>query len=68
VDRTRAEITKGFLSLRDYAEVFGVKQATIQRWVRDGSLPAVRLGRLTLIPKDALERLVERQEGSNASR
>jgi excisionase family DNA binding protein len=60
-------IADGFATVADTAVKFQVSRATVQRWIRDGALPSVRLGRLVLIPKDALRLLLERQEKSNVS-
>jgi len=64
--RTYAEpITAGFLHVTEVAEALHVTTATLQRWIREGRLPAVRLGRLTLIPRDALRIAIDRQEARN---
>ncbi len=51
-----------FLTIQEFARELGVPAGRVQAWIREGQLPAVRLGRLTLIPKDALRRMLERQE------
>jgi len=56
-------LTKDFLKVAEFAEALGVPVARVQAWIREGQLPAVRLGRLILIPKDALQRMLDRQEG-----
>ena len=58
----RACITEGFLSLKEFAEALDVSEERVQAWIRDGVLPVVRLGRLVFIPRDALRRMLERQE------
>jgi excisionase family DNA binding protein len=57
-------IDAGFARVADVARALGVSVATVQRWIREGRLPAVHLGRLVLVPEDALRLLVERQERS----
>ena len=57
-----AEITDGFLTVKQFAEELQVTEARVQAWVRDGHLPVVRLGRLAFVPKDALHRALDRQE------
>jgi excisionase family DNA binding protein len=61
------DITRGFLRPAEFAEALGVSVITVQVWVRDGRLPAVRLGRLILIPEDALRRVADRQEAMRGS-
>jgi len=40
----------------------GVGQSTLRRWIREGRLPAVRLGRRVLLRPEALERFVRAAE------
>lgn len=58
--------TDGFLSVARFATVLGVTEPTVHRWVRNGVLPCVRLGRTVLIPADALKRMLEKQEAAHA--
>jgi excisionase family DNA binding protein len=48
-----------FLTVEDFAGRLGVPPARVRRWLREGRLPHVRLGRTVKIPMDALERLLE---------
>jgi len=50
-----------FVSPDEFAQQLGVRVSAVRSWIRRGELPAVRLGRLTLIPRDALQRLLERR-------
>ena len=59
-------IKDDFLQITEFARELGVPVTRVQGWIREGRLPAVRLGRLTLIPKDALRRMLERQEVRHA--
>ena len=47
-----------FISVSAFAEAHGFDADHVRRWVNAGQLPAIRLGRLTLIPEDALSRLL----------
>jgi len=38
-----------YLSLRDAAVRAGVSAATVRRWVRDGKVPCVRVGRIARV-------------------
>ena len=42
----------------------GIGQSTLRRWIREGSLPAVRLGRRVLLRPEAVERFVRAAERS----
>lgn len=39
-----------------------IGQSTLRRWIREGRLPVVRLGRRVLIRPEALEELIRRNE------
>lgn len=43
------------LTIDEVADYLQVHPATVQRWMKEGKLKAVKLGRLTRIHKDALE-------------
>ena len=58
-------ITDGFLTPNEFAVALAVPEARVQSWIREGSLPVVRLGRLVFIPKDALRRQLERREAGH---
>ncbi len=55
-------VTEGFLSPDEFAHELGVKSESVRTWVRRGLLPCVQLGRLQLIPRDALDRLLRKGE------
>lgn len=44
---------------QEFADALGVTIETVRGWLRQDRVPCVRLGRVCLIPKDALERLLE---------
>jgi len=46
------------LNVRDVATQLGVQEATVRRAVRAGMLPAIRIGRRLVIPRRAVERLL----------
>ena len=47
------------LSIRDAASLLGVSQRTIERLIADGRLRSVTLARRRLIPRKAIEDLIE---------
>ena len=52
-----ATITRRLVSLNDAAEALAVSTRTVRRYIADGQLEAVRLGRKTLrIKVDSIER------------
>lgn len=44
----------------------GVGESTLRRWIAQGKLPVVRLGRRVLIRREALDEMIERAEGGRA--
>ena len=63
--RTEETITEGFLTPDEFAKKLGVTPTVVRTWIREGALPAVRLGRLVLVPEDALLRIIDRREGQH---
>ncbi len=57
---------KYLLDVADVAEYLGVEQTTIQRWCREGSMPAMKIGKEWRIRREALERFLERSERSES--
>jgi excisionase family DNA binding protein len=52
------------LSTEEVAEYVGVGQATVYRWCREGSLPAVKIGRRWRVRRSALVVFVRKNERS----
>ncbi|MBA3490990.1 MAG: helix-turn-helix domain-containing protein, partial [Rubrobacteraceae bacterium] len=52
------------LSTEEVAEYLGGGQATVYRWCREGSLPAVKIGRRWRVRRSALEEFVRKNERS----
>ena len=44
-----------FLTPKEVAGILRVSPRTVQRWVKEGRLRAVRVGKLWRIPREALE-------------
>jgi len=58
------------LGVRDAAALLGVSHWSIRRWIRIGRLPALKLGRRTVVELSALKLMVESnrsKDGSNAA-
>ncbi len=47
------------VSVRDAASLLGVSHWAIRRWIRIGKIPALKLGRRTVVEFSALKLLVE---------
>lgn len=57
-----------YVSIKEGARLLGVSRGTVERMIREGHLPAVRLGpRQTRIPVSVLEALAERPTGIRRS-
>ena len=59
-------ITRRLVSLSDTAEALAVSTRTVRRYIADGQLEAVRLGRKTLrIKIDSIERFIDAKPVGN---
>jgi excisionase family DNA binding protein len=54
---------KMLMSVREAAQALGIGRDTAYGLIRDGRLPAVRVGRRVLVPRTALERWIEAETG-----
>jgi excisionase family DNA binding protein len=45
------------------AEILGLPGSTIRRWLREGKIKGVKMGRLWLIHKDEINRILEESKG-----
>jgi excisionase family DNA binding protein len=48
------------LSLIRTCEVLGISQGSLFRHIKKGELPYIKLGRRTLIPREAIENLIKK--------
>lgn len=61
-----AIITRRLVSLNDTADALAVSTRTVRRYIADGQLDAVRLGRKTLrIKVDSIERFIDARPVGN---
>jgi excisionase family DNA binding protein len=61
-----ATITRRLVSLKDAAEALAVSTRTVRRYIADGQLDAVRLGRKTLrIKVESVERFIDARPVGN---
>jgi excisionase family DNA binding protein len=45
------------------AQILGLPGSTIRRWLREGKIKGVKMGRLWLIHKDEMNRILEESKG-----
>ena len=53
------------LTIEEAAETTGIGRNTMRKLVEWGKLPVLKVGRMTIIRKDALERFMEVNQGRN---
>lgn len=58
-------IGKMGLTIEEAAEATGIGRNTMRKLVEWGKLPVLKVGRKTIIRKDALERFMEVNQGRN---
>jgi len=46
---------KKYITVREVAEMFGVHQETVYRWLREGKLKYIRIGHIYHIDPESLE-------------
>jgi excisionase family DNA binding protein len=56
------------LGLQEAAEAVGLSQWTLRKYVREGKIAAIRLGRRVLVEPSELHRLVEQGRGGKESK
>lgn len=54
-------------TVREAAGMFGVGLTLFRRLIRDGSVPTIRLGTRVLIPRAAIERLLDVQPADDTA-
>ena len=55
---------KELLSAEDVAELMGVKETTVWRWCREGTLPCLKVGKYWRLRREALEDFLKQRERS----
>lgn len=56
------------LTPKEVAEILRVSPRTVQRWVKEGKLWAVRVGRLWRIPREALREFLSGEQTPSEGR
>jgi excisionase family DNA binding protein len=46
-----------YMSVREAAERYQLSHSTLWRWIRNGKLPAVRMGKVVRVPESAFSDL-----------
>src|SRR5919199_1860371 len=57
-------LEKELLSAEDVAELIGVKETTVWRWCREGSLPCLKIGKHWRVRREGLDDFLKRSERS----
>ena len=52
-------MNKRFITLTEAAAILGVSYSTMRRLIRQGKINAIRVGRIVLIPKEEIEKLIK---------
>src|ERR687893_1440013 len=62
IESMARELEKSLLSAEDVAELLGVKETTVWRWCREGTLPCLKVGKHWRIRREVLEDFLKRSE------
>ena len=62
---SKMNVGKMGLTIEEAAETTGIGRNTMRKLVEWGKLPVLKVGRKTIIRKDALERFMEVNQGRN---
>jgi excisionase family DNA binding protein len=57
-------MARSLLSAEDIAELLGVKETTVWRWCREGSLPCLKIGKHWRVRREVLDDFLKRSERS----
>jgi excisionase family DNA binding protein len=57
-ERNEDEAARATMDLTEVAKVLGCSRTSAYRWAKNGTLPAIRLGRRVVVPKAAVEALL----------
>lgn len=64
-EESRMSVGKMGLTIEEAAESTGIGRNTMRKLIDWGKLPVLKVGRKTIIRKDALERFMEVNQGRN---
>jgi excisionase family DNA binding protein len=57
-ERNEDETVRATMDLTEVAKVLGCSRTSAYRWAKNGTLPAIRLGRRVVVPKAAVEAML----------
>jgi len=58
--------TRSTVSVEEAARILGISRGLAYQMVHQGKMPVLRFGRRMVVPKRAIERLLEEPRGSTA--
>ena len=58
--------TRATVSVEEAARILGISRGLAYQMVHQGKMPVLRFGRRMVVPKRAIERLLEEPRGSTA--
>ena len=62
----KPEVRKQYFSQREVAEIVGVTERTVRKWIKSGHLPTHKIGRRDKVFIDDLDRAIRNQQLTNA--
>jgi excisionase family DNA binding protein len=57
------DITKTWLSTKEAAALAGRDHSTIRRWVTNGALRVMRVGKVNLVSRRSVEKMISKRDG-----
>jgi excisionase family DNA binding protein len=63
--RIRPEVQQQYFTQREVAEIVGVTERTVRKWIKSGHLPTHKIGRRDKVFIDDLERAIRNQQLSD---
>ena len=63
-----SDLNRQTYTVVETAEILGIGRSSAYQAVRDGQIPAIRLGRRLLVPKVALERMLNGMSANQAGK
>ena len=59
---------KEFLTGTEFRELFKISPTTFGRWIKEGKIKVIRIGRTVRVPASEVDRLIEENTEDNSKR